>query len=295
MNTNNAIMKDYVIATDSGADLPYDLMEREGIMCADLTLYFEATGEKYSNREVRPKELYERLRNGEIAKTSAVNPEEFREAFEPVIKSGKDILYIGLDSAISTTYGSARIAAESLNDEYSENRIVVIDTLCACGGLGLLVYEAVKLKKGGAGLDEIANAVMKLAPKVSHRFTVETLTYLNRGGRVSKSSCVVGNVLNIKPVLRVDDAGYLVSTGKARGRRKSIEMLVDAYENTADNSSLCTTVISHADCIDDARKLANILKEHFNVKDILITDIGPVIGAHAGPGTLALFYKASAR
>lgn len=288
-------MNAFVLVTDSGCDLPYQYLLENNILCVDLTYYFENSEEIQPNREVNLKNFYQRIRAGEIAKTSAVNPEEFKDVFRPIIEAGQDILYIGLDSALSTTLASARLAAEELYEEYPDSNILVVDPLCASAGLGMMVYEAQMLKEAGASIDEVYRFVLERGPYLSHRFTVDTLTYLQRGGRVSAAAALVGNVLNIRPVLHVDDEGSLIPLGKARGRCKSLEMIVEAYEQTAEDVRGGDIFISHADCSEDANKLAGMLKDRFGAKVTMITDIGPVIGSHSGPGTLALFFFALKR
>lgn len=288
-------MDAFVLVTDSGCDLPYEYLRDKGILCVDLTCHFEATGERYLNREIEVGKFYERIRGGEVAKTSAANPEEFKDVFRPIIEEGKDILYIGLDSALSTTLDSARIAAEELYEDYPESNILIADPLCASAGLGLMVYEAQTLKESGSSIDEVFRFVLQRGPYLSHRFTVDTLTYLQRGGRVGSAAAFVGNVLNIRPVLHVDDEGSLVPVGKTRGRCKSLEMIIDAYEQTAEDIGGGDVFISHADCPEDADKLAGMLKDRFGLTVKMITDIGPVIGSHSGPGTLALFFFAAER
>lgn len=285
----------YVIATDSGADLPYEYMISEGILCTDLTVYFESSGETYRNRDVSMETFYQKIRDGELTKTSAPNPQEFKPVFEEALKKGLDVLYIGLDSALSTTIGSAKIASEELMEEYPGRKIRIIDSLSASAGLGMLVYEANKRRCEGMEMDKVASYIEELAPKVAHRFTVDTLTYLKRGGRVNAASCMVANVLNIKPVLHVNDNGELIALSKARGRKKSIEMLADAYTETALNPCNETIFISHGDCLEDAHLLESIIKSRHGVSATMITKIGPVIGSHAGPGTLALFFEATQR
>lgn len=285
----------FVIITDSASDLPYEYLEKQNVTCVDLSFLFEKAGDSYKNREMPTKDFYKRMRDGEVAKTSAANPAAFVAAFTPVLEEGKDILYLGFDSAISTTVNSARIAAEDLADEFPERRILIVDSLCASAGEGLLVFETLKQYDEGKSLDECYEFALKLKPSIAHRFTVETLTYLQRGGRVSAASAFAGNLLNIKPVLHVDDEGKLIPIAKARGRRKSLEMLVDAYGETALDLENGTIIISQADSFEDAKYVSDLLKERYNAKTEMITDIGPVIGSHAGPGTIALFFIAKGR
>lgn len=303
----------YCLVTDSGCDLPLSYLESEGIKCVPLGFYFENEEILMDSTDMSAEEFYKRIRNGEVAKTSAPSPERFEKEFRTILESGRDILYLGLDSAISTTVNSGRIAAEELREEYADRKIFVLDTLCASAGLGLLVAMTKAKMDAGISLSEALEYAKDLAPKISHRFTVETLTYLCRGGRVNKGAAAAGNLLNIKPVLHADDKGYLVNLAKARGRAKSLSMLVDAYAETAscyatntgnagvhntpaalgENNSMI--MISHADCKEDAEDVAKIIKERFNRDVNIITDIGPVIGAHSGPGTVALFFVATRR
>lgn len=306
----------YVIVTDSGADLPYDLLDQNGIPCVDLTLHFEGENIEMKNREIKVSDFYARMKNGEIARTSAPSPQAFTDTFEPILQEGKDVLYLGFDTGISATVNSALIAAEDLREKYPDRKLFVLDSLCASGGLGLVVLQTLKRKEAGMSVDEAAEFAAALSPQVAHRFTVETLTYLCRGGRVSKTAAFAGNVLSIKPVLHVDDAGKLINIAKARGRDKSLSMLADAYGETAlqavSSHELAagaeylkdgdasfefdeTYMISHAACYEDAQKLADMIKSRYGKTVDMITDIGPVIGSHAGPGTIALFFAACRR
>ncbi|MBQ7582225.1 MAG: DegV family protein [Lachnospiraceae bacterium] len=306
----------YVIVTDSGSDMPYDYLKENGIPCVDLTVRFEGEDREYLNREIDVKHFYERMRNGDVARTSAPSPAAFAETFEPILKEGKDILYLGFDTGISATYNSAVIAAEDLREKYPDRKIFTLDTLCASAGLGLVIIQTLKRAKEGMSIEDAFDFAKELAPKVGHRFTVDTLTYLCRGGRVSKTAAFAGNMLSIKPVLHVDDAGKLINIAKARGRAKSLSMLADAFGETAlhsaagkeiaagaeylqdtENAAVFdeTITISQADCMEDAKALADMIYSRFGRRVDLITDIGPVIGSHAGPGTIALFFAATRR
>ncbi len=306
----------YVIVTDSGSDMPYDYLDQNGIPCVDLTLHFETDNIEVKNRDMDVNDFYARMKAGEVARTSAPSPGAFTETFEPILQEGKDILYLGFDTGISATLNSALIAAEELREKYPARKIFVIDTLCASGGLGLVIMQTVKRKEEGMSVDKAAEFAAALSPQVAHRFTVDTLTYLCRGGRVSKTAAFAGNVLSIKPVLHVDDAGKLINLSKVRGRDKSLSALVDAFGETAlqaaseqrvavgaeylqsnDNPMGFdeTCVISHADCLEEAQKVADMIKSRYGRTVDLITNIGPVIGSHAGPGTIALFFAATRR
>ena len=288
-------MNNYVLVTDSACDLPYEYLEKNGILCVDLSLIFDSDNARYYNSEISVNDFYEKLKNGDTSKTSAPNPDEFGLVFENILKQEKDIIYIGLDSALSTTVTSASIAADELSEKYPERKIYVVDSLCASAGEGLAVCKTSEYMKTGKSLEEAYQYAINICPRISHRFTVETLTYLKRGGRIGAASCTIGNMLNIKPVLHVDNEGHLINTAKAHGRAKSLEMLVEAYGKTAEQLQSSDIIISHADCAADAERLASALAERFDAKVSMITNIGPVIGSHAGPGTIALFFIANER
>ncbi len=311
-NKNNS----YVIVTDCGCDLPYSYLEENGIPCVDLTLHFEGENKEMKNREISTADFYARMKAGEVARTSAPSPGAFTETFEEILEKGQDVLYLGFDTGISATVNSAIIAAEDLREKYPERKIITIDTLCASAGLGLVIAQTLKRKNEGVSIDEAAAFASALSPQIGHRFTVDTLTYLCRGGRVSKTAAFAGNILSIKPVLHVDDAGKLINIAKARGRMKSLSMLADAFGETAlhtaggaqiaagaeylQESDMAsqfdeTYMISQADCMEDAQALADMIYNRFGRKCDMITDIGPVIGSHAGPGTIALFFAATRR
>lgn len=283
-------MNEYVIYTDSACDIKPKTLSEWGVGYEELTFRFDGEDKSYFNFEMPTNEFYEKMRGGAVAKTAAINPDTFSASFEKILKEGKDILYLGFSSGLSTTYNSARIAAEGLKESYPERRIVVLDTLCASAGQGLLVYLAVKKKSEGASIDENAEYVKALVPKLCHWFTVDDLVYLKRGGRISAVSYIVGNALGIKPVLHVDNEGHLVSVQKVRGRRTAIDTIVKKYEELADDKEGATLFISHADCERDVKIFADSIKAKFGNEVDLVTDVGPVIGAHAGPGTLAVFF-----
>lgn len=315
--TTHNLQENFCLITDSGCDLPHSYLDDEGIICIQLGFYFESDEKLINGCDLTADEFYKRVQNGELAKTSAPSPDAFECEFRKVLDMGRDILYIGLDSALSTTFNSARMAAAELKEEYPDRTILVLDSLCASAGQGMLVALTKNKMKTGVSLREAYEYAENLIPKISHRFTVETLTYLCRGGRISKSAAMAGNLLNIKPVLHVNDEGKLISLYKARGRIKSLSMLLDAYEETsltlvgrstlaagAENITIPADIpdesenmimISHAGCYDDAVKLSEMIKSRFNRTVDMICDIGPVIGSHAGPGTIALFFLASER
>lgn len=285
-------MNKYVIFTDSSCDLSRSELETRGVRCLPLTFRFDG-GEEYSNYDMPIKDFYNKMREGGVAKTAAVNTESFAEAFREVLSEGLDVLYIGFSTGLSTTYNSARLAARELEGEFPERKILVVDTLAASAGVALLMDLVLDAKAAGATVEEAAALAEEKKLNIAHWFTVDDLVYLKRGGRVSPTVAFVGNLLGIKPVLHVDDEGHLVSVSKARGRHASIVALADKLGETVIEGS--RVYISHSDSLADAEKLAGVIESKYGYKTQLITDVGPVIGAHSGPGTLALFFLAEKR
>ncbi len=283
-------MKNYAIFTDSGCDISTDKLKAWGVGYAELTFRFDGDGKTYSNAEMTTDEFYSKMRAGAVAKTAAVNPDEFVSVFEPTLKDGRDILYIGFSGGLSTTSNSARIAAKSLEEAYPDRKIVVIDTLAASAGQGMLVHLAVKKQEEGATLKENEKYVRELMPRLCHWFTVDDLVYLKRGGRISPAAAFFGNMLGIKPVLHVDDEGHLIAVQKVRGRRTAIETLAAKYAELAEDAASGPVFVSHADCIKDVNLLNDILMAKHGRGIDLVESVGTVIGAHSGPGTLALFF-----
>lgn len=288
-------MQNYAIHTDSGCDICPELLEQWGVSCTDLTLTFVGESKEYACPDISVTEFYDRMRQGGVAKTAAANIDTFEKAFEPYLQLGQDVLYLGFSSGLSTTYNSAHIAAQQLMEKYPKSKVLTVDTLAASAGQGLLLYLAVQKRNNGAAIEEVAGYIENLVLNLSHWFTVDDLEYLKRGGRVSPTIAFVGSLLGIKPVLHVDNEGHLIKVSTARGRKKAIEALADKYSELASKPSDGVVFISHADCIQDAQNLAQMLNARFGVTVELITDIGPIIGAHAGPGTLALFFVGSKR
>nr|MBQ8890713.1 DegV family protein [Clostridia bacterium] len=283
-------MRKYLIFTDSSADLPQEIREELDVRCLSLSVRFEGESSEYRNNEISPDAFYQKMRGGGVGRTAAVNKESFASAFSEAIDEGYDVLYIGFSSALSGTYAAATVAAEELREGRPEARIITVDSLCASLGLGLLVYLTARKRKEGATLDEAAEMTRKICGSVCHWFTVDDLVYLKRGGRISAASAAIGNLLSIKPILHMDDGGHLVSVGKARGRQASVMALANKFAELASSEGSPEVFISHADCYSDAERLAEILKTRHGVNVSLISDVGPVIGAHSGPGTLALFF-----
>lgn len=283
-------MSEFAIITDSGCDLSTELLKELNIECAYLTVKFEGDTDEKTNLTMPVKEFYAKMRNGAVAKTAAVNIDTFADIFEEHLKEGRDVLYIGFSSALSGTCNSAVIAARELGFYFTDRKIITIDTLSASAGVGMLLFEAAKMRSEGKSIEETAAHVKDCIPHMCHWFTVDSLSYLKRSGRVSAPKALFANVLNIRPVLHMDDAGFLVGVNKVRGRQKSIEALAAKYEELAQDNTCQEYSISHADCLEDARKLEALIESKNGKKARLITDVGPMIGAHCGPGTLALFF-----
>ncbi len=289
------LMDSYVIFTDSACDIAPELLREWGVSYVELLFRFTDSETEYKNFDMPVKDFYDKMRAGGVAKTSALNGYAFEMAFEEALQAGNDILYLGFSSGLSTTLNSASQAANALRTRYPDRKIVVIDTLSASAGFGRMVYLAKEKKAAGATIDEVTTYIQELIPKNCHWFTVDDLVYLKRGGRVSAATALVGNLLGIKPVLHVDDAGHLINMQKARGRRASIQALLQKYDETAEDKENGVVFISHGDCLADAELLAQMLLDTYGVKTALITNIGAVIGAHAGPGTIALFFTGKTR
>ena len=283
-------MADYVIITDSSCDIAPELLAQWEVPYVSLSYKFDEDAASHGNYDLPFHEFYERMRSGSVARTAAANMETFKEAFEPYVKAGKDLLYVGFSSGLSTTVNSGAMAARELMEEYPERKIVTVDTFAASAGFGLLVYLTVREKRKGASLEQAVKFLEDTRFHLCHWFTVDDLVYLKRGGRISAAAAFVGGVLNIKPVLHMDDPGHLINMFKVRGRRASIKALADKYGELAVNPGHDTVFISHGDCIEDAKLLEKMLAERFGAKVELITYVGPVIGSHSGPGTPALFF-----
>ena len=284
----------YRIFTDSCCDFPQELLAQLNITVTPLTLMFRNQVWQ-DTTDAGLKAIYDGLRAGETASTAAANPEDWCMALEPALAMGEDALILAFSSGLSTTYQSANIAAQELSKKYPQRTIRVVDTLCASLGQGLLVWYACRNRDAGMSLEELAQWCEENKWKLCHWFTVDDLMYLKRGGRVSAATAVLGTMLNIKPVLHVDNAGHLVKVGTARGRKASIEALANKLSATGLPGENDTVFISHGDCREDAEFLAKLLQEKCGVKEVVIGYVGAVIGSHAGPGVLALFFLGNAR
>ena len=283
----------YVMITDSACDILPEKLAEWGVELIRMPYLFTDDGVDKLDHDQPMKEFYDEMRGGRVAKTSGLNESVFRNAFTPILESGKDILYLAFSSGLSVTYESGKKAAEALAGKYPDRKIHVVDSLAASAGEGLLVYLGVQNRDRGMTLDENADALEADKLHVCHWFTVEDLKYLKRGGRVSAATALLGTALNVKPVLHVDNEGHLIKITQVHGRKKSIRTMAEKLgETIAEDTPI---FISHGDCIADAEKLKEILETEYHRKVDLITGIGSVIGAHSGPGTLALFFRGSTR
>lgn len=290
-------MRDFVIMTDSCCDLTAEMAVDLDLTVLPLSLNMGET--LYHNyldgRELDFHAFYKRLRAGETATTSAVSVGEFSAEMRKILESGRDILCICFSSALSTTYQSAVIAAQDLTSEFPEAKIDVIDSLSASLGQGLLIYHCVQEKRAGKSLEEVRDFAEKTKLHLCHWFTVDDLYHLKRGGRISATTALFGSMLSIKPVMHVDNNGQLIPVSKSRGRKASLTALVDHMEQSAIHPENQTIFISHGDCIQDANFVAEEIKRRFGNTDIHINYVGPVIGNHSGPGTMALFFLGTER
>ena len=284
----------YCIITDSCCDFSENTYKELNVRMIPLSLSYQEK-ESTDLSEAFLKSLYQGLRAGKSATTSAINPAQWSGVIESVLAGGEDALVLAFSSGLSTTYQSAVIAAQELKEKYPARTVIVIDTLCASMGQGLLVWYACQKRDEGMALEELAQWCEENKAHLCHWFTVDDLMYLKRGGRISATTALLGTMLQIKPVLHVDNQGHLISVSKARGRKTAIEALAKRFAETALPEQNDTVFISHGDCLEDAQYLAKLLKEKHGVKDVIISYVGAVIGSHAGPGTLALFFLGTTR
>lgn len=282
-------MKEFVIVTDSTTDLPKAYYEEKGVAVVSLSYIMDGVTYEDMNG-LSGKEFFDKIREGTMPTTSQINPEQAKAALEPFVKEGKEVLYIGFTSGLSGSYNSVRIAAEELMEDYPDEKIVVIDSLCASMGEGLLLYKAVELKEQGKTLEEIAQWIEDNKLYICHDVTIDDLYHLHRGGRVSKTSAVVGTIIKIKPIIHVNDEGKLIVIGKERGRKKAMLSLIDRMEEKSKGFENNVVMIVHGDAQEDAEFLATEIRERFGIENIIINGIGAVIGSHTGPGVVSIFY-----
>lgn len=287
-------MNEFVIVSDSTVDLPKEYLQSKQVPIISLSYIMD--GVTYEEMDgLSHKEFFEKLRAGSLPTTSQINPEQAREALEPFAKEGKDILYIGFSSGLSGSYNSVRMAAEDLKEEYPDINIIAIDSLCACMGEGLLLYKALELKEHGMSMEEIAKWVEANKLHICHNVTVDDLNHLHRGGRISKTTAVVGSMIKIKPIIHMSDEGKLVVIGKERGRKKSLVSIVDRMEKQMQGYDNDIVMITHGDCIEDAEFVKKQVEERFGIHNVMINGIGSVIGSHTGAGVVAVFFMEDKR
>ncbi len=288
-------MQDYLIVTDSNSDMPEGYAAEHGILEMELTYTIGGKTYHCNDPALSRQDFYAMMRAGEMPITAQINVETTKNYLRPYLEQGKDLLCIMFSSALSGTYNSARVASEELMEEFPDRQIIVIDSLCASAGEGMLVGMAVEYREKGLSLEENAQRIREDLPKIAHMFTVDDLNHLRKGGRISATTALVGSMLSIKPVLHVDDAGRLIPIGKVRGRRASLLALVDYMEKQIDRSRCDRFAISHGDCLEDAQFVADEVRRRFKLKNYTISYVGPTVGAHSGPGTVALFFYAHKR
>ena len=288
-------MNQFAIITDSSADLNQALVEELDVVVQPLRYTIQGVERQNwpDHSEMDPHEFYELLRHGEMGKTSAVNTQDYVDIMTPILEAGQDVLVLAFSSGLSTTYQSSVIAAEELKEKYPDRKIYTVDTLAASLGQGLLVWYASNMRAEGKSIEEVRDWVEENKNHLAHWFTVNDLHHLKRGGRVSAATALVGTMLSIKPVLHVDNEGHLINMSKARGRAAALKALVDKMEETAIDPANQTIFISHGDSLEDANKVAAMIKERFGAEVKVIDYVGPVIGCHAGPGVIALFFLGS--
>lgn len=289
-------MKKFVITTDTTADLPKDYLEKNEIGL--LAMSFQIEGKQYSGYESFDiKDFYDKMRSGSMPTTAQVNPAQAKIKFEEYLKQGYDVLHISFSSSLSGAYNNTRIAAIELNENYKENKVVVVDSLSASLGEGFLVNKAVELKKTGKSIDEVVKWLEENKLNVCQYFTVDDLNHLYRGGRVSKATAILGTAIGVKPILHVDNEGKLIPIAKVRGRKKSLTTLVDNMEKLMGKykSQNDIVFISHGDAKEEAEDVADKIKERLGIKSFLISPVGPTVGAHTGPGIIALFFMGENR
>ena len=282
-------MPNYQIITDSGCDLSAEILQKLNVTMVSLTLLYKGqTLQDCVTDET--KTFYDGLRAGEEASTSAANPQDWQDVIEPIVAGGEDALVLAFSSGLSTTYQSAVIAANELMESYPGRTVKVVDTLCASLGQGLFVYYACQKRDAGLSLEDLTAWCEENKSKLCHWVTVDDLMYLKRGGRISAATAVMGTMLQIKPIIHMDDEGHLINVGKARGRKGAIETVAKKMGELGIPGANDTVFICHGDCLEDAQYLEKLVKEQYGVKNVLIYYVGAVIGSHSGPGTLALFF-----
>ena len=283
----------YQIITDSCCDFTQQQYQELGVACAPLTVLYKGESHDNFSDPADVKAFYDELRGGVTASTAAVNPDGWAAPMEEALKNGRDVLVMAFSSGLSTTYQSAVIAAKELREAYPDRKIYVVDTLCAALGQGLLVWHACRQRDTGMDIDNLYTWLEEHKLNICHWVTVDDLSHLKRGGRISATTALVGTMLNIKPIIYVDNDGHLINTAKVRGRKAAMELLVSKLKETG--TDFDTIFIAHGDCPEDAAALEALAREKCGVKNVITGYVGPVIGAHTGPGVLVVFFMGTHR
>lgn len=287
-------MRDYIITVNSTVDTGKEWLEERNVPV--IPLKYTIDGQEYTDMYgLSDKEFFQKLREGKMSVTSQINPEEAKEMLEPYVKEGKDVLHLAFSSALSGTCNSMKIAAEELQEEYPEAKVIVVDTLCACMGEAMLLYYALKQKEAGKTIEEVAQWAEENKLHVCHNVTVDDLFHLHRGGRVSKTAAVLGTMVKVKPIIHMDDNGALQVIGKERGRKKSLHKIVDMAVERSEGWDNEIIMITHGDCLEDAEYVAKLVREKMSIENVFIHNIGTVIGSHTGPGVVATFCMGNKR
>ena len=281
-------MRDYIITVNSTVDTGKEWLEERNVPV--IPLKYTIDGQEYTDMYgLSDKEFFQKLREGKMSVTSQINPEEAKEMLEPYVKEGKDVLHLAFSSALSGTCNSMKIAAEELQEEYPEAKVIVVDTLCACMGEAMLLYYALKQKEAGKTIEEVAQWAEENKLHVCHNVTVDDLFHLHRGGRVSKTAAVLGTMVKVKPIIHMDDNGALQVIGKERGRKKSLHKIVDMAVERSEGWDNEIIMITHGDCLEDAEYVAKLVREKMGIENVFIHNIGTVIGSHTGPGVVCMW------
>lgn len=287
----------FEIVTDSSCNLPEDIIDRYGLHI--LSLRFLVSGKEYysyTKGEITDlAQFYDMMRNKEAITTSQISTDVCIRLFESLLQDGKDVLYIGFSSALSGTFQAGYLALEGLKEKYPDRKIYAVDTFGASLGEGLLVYHAAGLREAGKSIEEVNTWLLENRLHLCHWFTVDDLFFLQRGGRVSGTAALFGTLLSVKPIMHMDNEGRLILVDKVRGRKRSLDALVEKLDQTAINPSDQSIFITHGDCLGDAKYVARKIEEKYHPKEIIINWVDPVIGAHSGPGTVALFFLGTER
>jgi len=290
-------MKQFILATDACSDLTAEIVKKHDI--AIIPMVLEIEGKTYTHhldeRELSLNDFYNQLRDKKVSRTSLVNVGEFVQFFTGLLEKGQDILYVALSSALSGTYQSAMMAIEMLKDDYPDRKIIAVDTLSASLGEGYLVWRAALLKEEGKSIDEVTAWLEANKYNLRHLFTVEELGTLKRGGRLSGTAAFFGTLLGVKPILHVTYDGKLSVLHKVVGRKKSLTEMIDIMGKQIVNSEEQVVFIAHGDCLDEAKEVGGLIRAKMKIKDLMYSYIGPVIGSHSGPGTIAVFFMGNKR